>query len=85
MWNGAQLAVDTTIVSPLMREAVPRLTLPAPSLCLMPGVRRSGLTPSSFGRPGAAWSSLVSVDDGALRLPTSCGSLPGQGHLAVLP
>ena len=54
-WNGAQLAVDTSVVSP--SRAMP---FRAPVTYLMPGVGRSEPTLSSAGPPSIAWSSLGS-------------------------
>ena len=57
LWNGAQLAVDTTIVSPLTAagEARSRRDPARPVALLKPGAARKQPTPSFLPAPAAAW------------------------------
>ena len=76
-WGGSQLAVDTTLVSPLTSAGAPRRrsgALPAQPL-QMPAEAKNAPTLSSGGRRGAAWSFSASrlADAGVLKLPASSG------------
>ena len=78
LWGGAQLAVDTTLVSPLDSAGRPRPGALVAQRLLKPACGRSAPTPSSSEPTGAASlsSPLRSVAGGARKLrPSSASSL----------
>ena len=75
LWGGSQLAVDTTLVSPLTSAGVPRRRSGATAGAAPADARRSKeRTYPEFGR-ASAWSFSASrlADAGVLKLPASSG------------